>query len=259
VLAGAAERLLERVALLEPAPSRVLDVGTGTGLLALAAAERWPAATIEGLDASTAMLSLARQRSAERWPKPPDRITWRAADAAAMPVEDGSVDLLVSSFMLQLVPERRAVLREMLRVLRPGGHLGLVTWLDEETVLDADIAFDEAVLALDLVDPEVEASEPGEGEYPDPAAARDDLRAAGFEAVDARLVELVHAWSREAYLEFKAGFDEWELFDSLSEAERTRLRASVAERWATLPDDAFTLRAPLVSVTARRPASSDRS
>jgi hypothetical protein len=156
--------------------------------------------------------------------------------------------------MLQLVPERRAVLREMRRVLRPRGLLGLVTWLDEDAVLDADLEFDEAVIDLDLDDPEVEAAESGEGEYADPAAARDDLLACGFDAVDARLDELHHTWSRQAYQELKAGFDEWDLFDSLSDDDRARLRVRVAERWAPLPDSAFVLRAPLVSVTARRPA-----
>jgi ubiquinone/menaquinone biosynthesis C-methylase UbiE len=253
VLAGAGERLLERVSTLDAAPRRVLDVGTGTGLLAFAAAGRWPDSTVVGLDASAAMLSLARQRTAERWPGRHHRIAWQAADAAALPLEDGSVDLVVSSFMLQLVPERLPVLREAWRVLRPGGHLGIVTWLDEDAELDADIAFDEAVMDLDLIDPEVEAGEPGEGEYADPAAARDELLAVGFERVDARLDELHHTWTHEAYLEFKVGFDESDLFDSLSEADRARLRTEVAERWASLPDEAFVLRAPLVSVTARRP------
>ena len=258
MLAGAAGRLLDRVASEVAAdgssPRRVLDIGTGVGLLALAAADRWPETSVVGLDASSVMLTLARARAAERWPERPERIEWLAADAGALPLADDSVDLVLSSFMLQLVPERRTVLGEIRRVLRSGGRLGLVTWLAEETLLPADVEFDEAVLDLELEDPEVDAEDVGEGEYDDPAAARAELEACGFVAVDARLDTLEAAWSRESYLAFKLGFDEWDLVDSLAAADVARLRGRVTERWATLPEDAFVLRAPIVSVLARRPA-----
>jgi SAM-dependent methyltransferase len=251
-------RLLDRVAAgrqAEGPPRSVLDLGAGTGLLALTAAERWTEAAIAGVDASEAMLSLARVRAARRWPRRPDRIAWLLADASTLPLADASVDLVISSFMLQLVPDRGAVLGEVRRVLRPGGWFGLVTWLADESTLPADLEFDEAVLDLDLeeADGSPDAVDPDQGEYPDLEAARTELEACGLEVVDARREELEHAWQRDAYARFKEGFDEWDLVASLTPADLHRLRLRVAERWARLPDDAFVLKAPLVSVIARRP------
>jgi len=199
------------------------------------------------------MLSLARQRAAARWTERSDRIAWLAADAAALPQAEASVDIVISSFMLQLVPDRGQVLGEISRVLRPGGWLGLVTWLADETDLAADLEFDEAVLDLELDEPEADPREGGEGEYADLAAAAAELVARGFVDVDVQADDLVHAWSREAYLVFKERFDEWDLVDSLDLQDLGRLRARVMERWADLPDDAFVLRAPLVSIVARCP------
>lgn len=234
-------------------PRTILDVGTGAGLLALAAAERWPDAEVVGLDASSAMLSLARERAAQRWPDRPERIRWHAADAAAMPLADASVDLVVSSFMLQLVPDRVSVLGEISRVLRPGGRLGLVTWLADEADLAADREFDEAVLDLELDEPEAGADDVCDGEYTSAEAAAAELVACGFEQVDVRLDRLAHTWSRAAYLDFKERFDEWELVETLSATDLDRLRRRVLERWSDLPEAAFGMDAPLVRIVARRP------
>ena len=260
VLAAPGARLLERVAaLLElsaaaSTPALVLDLGTGTGSLALAAALRWPSARIVGLDASAAMLSAARHRTAEEGaPAGPGRFEWIVADAAAMPLADASVDVVLCAFMLQLASDRRAVLREVGRVLRPGGWLGIVTWLADELALAPDLEFDEAVYDLGLEDPEAEVEAPPPDDIADAATLRAELETAGFTAVDAQPDRLEFGWSRREYLDFKADYDEWDLLDSLSSRDRSRLRERLVERWAALPDEAFTLRAPLVAATARWP------
>ncbi|HKZ90994.1 MAG TPA: class I SAM-dependent methyltransferase, partial [Candidatus Limnocylindrales bacterium] len=238
----------------------LLDVGTGTGSLALAAAERWPGARIVGLDGSAGMLSVARQRVADGWPeRDRGRFTWLAAEAAAMPLEDASVDIAVSSFVLQLVADRRAALREIWRVLRPGGLIGFVTWLSEETLLPADSEFDEAVYDLDLDEPEADLREPTEGDYENLGEAAADLAAAGFESIDVQPDRLEFAWQRQAYRAFKEHYDERDLFDSLTAADRARLLARLDERWAALHDDAFFFSAALVAATARRPPSESDS
>jgi SAM-dependent methyltransferase len=260
VLAGPSQRLLARVAGLagprlagDRHSLTVLDLGAGTGALALAAAERWPAARIVCLDASAGMLSVARQRAeSQHAGRHAERFEWLVADAAAVPIEPGTVDVVVSSFMLQLVADRRAVLREAHRVLRPGGLLGLVTWQADDLVMAADTEFDEAVYDLEIDEPAAEPLEPASGDVASPGEAEDDLRAAGFEDVDVRVDRLEHSWTRQGYLDFKAAYDERELCESLSPADRARLLARVRERWAALPEEDFTLRAPLISATARR-------
>ncbi len=147
VLAGPAQRLLERVV---DAPGVCLDIGAGTGTLTLAAAGRWPRVRIISLDASAGMLSVARGHAAELCPADAQRFDWLAADAAAMPLADGSVDLAVSSFALQVVDDRRAVLAEARRVLRSGGQLAFVTWIADDLSLAADDAFDGVVAELGL-------------------------------------------------------------------------------------------------------------
>lgn len=262
VLSGPAGRLLDRVAALVAvspavAPERVtlLDIGAGTGSLALAAAERWPGAHIFGLDASAGMLSVARHRAAARWPgEGPPHLKWLTADAASVPLADASVDVVISSFMLQLVPDRRTVLLEAHRVLRPGGSLGFVTWLADELVLPADVEFDEAVYDLDLDEPETDNEESHPSDYKSLAEAQADLLGAGFEDARVEADELGYAWTRQEYRAFKEEFDERELLASLADADRARLMARVDERWAELPDSAFAMSATLVSATARRPS-----
>jgi SAM-dependent methyltransferase len=208
-----------------------------------------------GLDASAGMLSVARHRATQRWPvDAAARFEWHAADAMAMPVPDASVDMVVSSFVMQLLPDRAAALAEALRVLRPGGIIGLVTWLVDDEPFLPDAGFDEAVYDLALADP---GAAPGAlqhdaADYASLTEAQAELEAVGFEAIRVVSDRLEHSWSRETYLVFKERFDEHELFDSLTAADRQRLLEQVRERWAPLPDEAFVLRAPLVAATARR-------
>ncbi|MFV2062084.1 MAG: class I SAM-dependent methyltransferase [Chloroflexota bacterium] len=261
VLDGGAQRLLDRVAgdaseLLD-APThrpRLLDIGAGSGALVLAAASRWPRARMVGLDASASMLSVAQHRAvAAGLSDDHERMAWLVADAATMPLDDASVDVAVSSFVLQLVDDRKAVLSEIRRVLRPDGVFGFVTWIAEELQVQADSEFDEAVYALKLDDSESSFSEPRSGDYESLAEARAELVDAGFSEVALRADRLTFSWTRDAYLAFKVSFDERELFESLSAPDRTRLKERVRERWAALPDEAFRLEAPLVSAVARRP------
>ena len=106
---------------LPPRPARVLDLGCGPGGVMAAAARRWPAARVVGVDVAARMLAEARRG----WPgaAPPALVR---ADAAALPFAAGSFDAVTSHSFLYLVPDRDAVLAEAGRVLRPGGRLLLV-------------------------------------------------------------------------------------------------------------------------------------
>lgn len=99
---------------------RVLDVACGTGVLARSAAERVGAGAVVGLDVNPGMLAVARRHHAA--------IDWREGRAEKLPFEDASFDAVLSQFGLMFFDDRGAALREMWRVLRPGGRLAVAVW-----------------------------------------------------------------------------------------------------------------------------------
>ena len=109
--------LLSRVAATDPAV--VVDLGCGPGNLTRLLAERWPAATVTGLDSSPEMITAARAAQ----PVDGVGIAFEVADLTAWSPEPASVDVLVSNATLQWVPGHRELLATLLRALRPGGWL----------------------------------------------------------------------------------------------------------------------------------------
>lgn len=115
-----ARDLVERARPIGPS-ARILDLGCGTGIVARVLRERLGgAARIVGLDVSAVMLEKARSLVPE--------LDFREGNAQALPFADGSFDLVLCQEMLQFVPDRVAVLREVRRVLTPGGRLLASTW-----------------------------------------------------------------------------------------------------------------------------------
>jgi ubiquinone/menaquinone biosynthesis C-methylase UbiE len=100
---------------------RVVDVACGTGALTIQAARAVaPGGNAVGLDVNPGMLAVARRKAPE--------IDWREAPAEAIPLESGEFDAAVSQFGLMFFQDRRAAIREMWRVLRPGGRLVIAVW-----------------------------------------------------------------------------------------------------------------------------------
>ncbi|MDQ6623491.1 MAG: ubiquinone/menaquinone biosynthesis methyltransferase [Verrucomicrobiota bacterium] len=95
-------------------PRRVLDLATGSGDLALTLAQRLPAAEITGADFSPEMLARARRKGLQRTV---------IADALALPFPDAAFDCTTVAFGLRNMADWGAALREMARVLTPGGHV----------------------------------------------------------------------------------------------------------------------------------------
>ena len=220
----------------------ILDVGAGTGTLSRAASRRWPEAQVVALDPSAEMLALA---AASLRGDGASRVRLEVAAADAMPLPAGSVDVAVSSFALQLVPDRPAALREIHRVLRPGGHIAYVTWLDRGDPFPPHEAFDEAVLDLGVDEPD-EPDEVRAGDLASPAAAGAQLRRAGFERVGTRTATLRHAWTPEAYLAYKLEYDEWALMRSLARGDRARLERLARRRLSELSADDYAWTADVV-------------
>lgn len=254
VLAPGGQRLLDDLVAVAPAVQRILDVGTGTGALAFEALERWPDAEVVGLDGSTGMLDVAERRAAAGFdPATRARLRFVAGLAEHLPFPDETFDLVVSAFVVQLVPDRRQVLREAYRVLRPGGRLGYVTWLEAPDTFAPQAAFDEAVADVGIDEEGAGETLPRAGDVPSPGAAAAQLRRVGFRAVRVGVHELEYRWDATSYLEFLEGYDEWDLFSSLGDAERRRLRSTAAAKLRALPADAFVWRAPIVSAVGRKP------
>ena len=116
-----ARRIRELAELTEDA--KVLDVGAGTGVVALEVAARLGTAggRVTGIDLSAGMLELARRKARERSLE--DRATFVEMDAESLEFPDASFDAVVSLYALRHFPDPNRALREMRRVLRPGGRL----------------------------------------------------------------------------------------------------------------------------------------
>jgi ubiquinone/menaquinone biosynthesis C-methylase UbiE len=115
-----AEQLVSRVA-----PSRgdsVIDVACGTGIVARVARERLgPEARIVGVDLAPAMLAVAQTAD--------PTIDWRVGNAVSLPVSAEEQFAAVMCHQgLQFMPDKAAALREMQRVLAPGGRVAIATW-----------------------------------------------------------------------------------------------------------------------------------
>jgi len=98
---------------------RVLEIGSGPGEVALEIARRLPLASVLGVDLADAMVDRARQRARDAGMH--TRVEFTLADAASLPIPDGSFDIAVSTLSLHHWAEPGAVFAELGRVLRPAG------------------------------------------------------------------------------------------------------------------------------------------
>ena len=106
------------------ANSHVLDVGCGTGELLSRLALAYPEAVLAGIDPVPAMLEIAKR-------KLPQQAQLRLGYANALPWPDGSFDMVVTCNMFHYITHPLPALREMERVLRPGGALVITDWCDD--------------------------------------------------------------------------------------------------------------------------------
>jgi ubiquinone/menaquinone biosynthesis C-methylase UbiE len=251
VIRPAALELLDRLPGGLPSAARVLDVGTGTGALAGEILRRWPDSDVTGVDPSPAMLQLARAvlegtDGPSLEPMAGRRFTPVTAFADALPFDDDVFDVAVSSFVLQLVPDRGAALREIRRVLRPGARLAWVTWLVGGSPFLADEVVDRVLDEFGFDPPERDGRS---GDPASVAAAAAATRRAGFGQVTAAEGSLVHRWTPESYGAFIAGFDEQSTFAELGRRDRRDAQRRLLQELRRLTPDELTTRMPVVYVT----------
>ena len=126
---------------------RVLDVACGTGVLTRAAARATgPGGGVTGLDLDPGMLAVAARMT--------PTLRWQQGTAEALPFPDGSFDAVVSQFGLMFVPDPALALREMMRVLVPGGRLALAVWasLTETPAYAAEVSLVERLAGTAAAD-----------------------------------------------------------------------------------------------------------
>jgi len=201
-LACAQERLLScaRIA----AGERVLDVACGTGLVALAAAQG--GASVLGVDLSGAMVEAATARAHQRGL---GHASFARMDAENLALPDAAFDVVLCGLGLMYMPEPARALREMRRVLRPGGRLALAVWGERAAcgwaavfgIVDAEVKSDVCPLFFSMGAPGELARRCADAGFQDLVEHRLDAELRYASAEDACAAALVGgpvalAWSR---------------------------------------------------------------
>lgn len=228
----------------------ILDIGTGTGVLAIEAVRRWSGVRVIGLDASGGMVERARADAAARLtPAELERLDLGTAFADDLRLAEGSVDVAVSSFVLQLVPNRFRALREARRVLRPGGTFGWISWLSGSRPWRPDDDFDDA---LADIGEELREWDDRPGDLRTEADAIAQMRRAGFRGVTATSGTLIHPFDIDGVVGFLTEFDEEDLVDSLGPRRRRRFEAALRARLERRPRDELALHSATITVRGTR-------
>jgi ubiquinone/menaquinone biosynthesis C-methylase UbiE len=175
--------------LVRTGPRDVLETAAGTGVVTRAMAARLPAdARLAVTDLNQPMLDHGKAQLSHD-----GRITWRQADAQALPFEDRSFDAVACQFGVMFFPDRIKGYREARRVLKPGGHFFFSVW-DKISENDFADVVTEAVAALFPQDPPRFLARTPHGHH-DVTRLREELAAAGFTRV---AIDAVGAVSKAA-------------------------------------------------------------
>lgn len=227
-----------------PAGRRWLDVGCGTGALCAAIVDLCSPAWVAGVEPSEGFLETAKENLA-------NRVTFHQGSATAIPLGEGSVDVVVSGLVLNFVPDQRAALAEMARVTVHGGTIGAYVW-DYAGKMEMMRTFWDAAVEFNP-----DAAKMDEGfRFPlcRPEALTDLFTRAGLRGVEVTAIGIPTPF---------ASFDDyWQPFlggqgpapayaMSLGEATRARLRERIRERMPLLANGSISMTARAWAVRAR--------
>jgi SAM-dependent methyltransferase len=226
-----------------PPRRKWLDVGSGTGALCAWIVNRCSPSSVVGVEPSDGFLKVARKNLA-------DRAVFHQGSAAAIPLDDASVDVVVSGLVLNFVPDQRAALAEMARVTRGDGTIAAYVW-DYAGKMELMRVFWDAAVAL----------------YPDSAKLDEGIRfpVCNAEALEALFTSAGLNGPATTAIDIPtlfASFDDyWQPFlggqgpapayvMSLDEPSRARLRDRIRERISVRADGSILLTARAWAVRA---------
>jgi ubiquinone/menaquinone biosynthesis C-methylase UbiE len=214
-----------------PPAGRILDVGTGTGVAAdIALSAVGDGGFVVGIDESTGMLRVGRRAR-------PD-VPTVAAQAIDLPFPDGSFDVVIGNFVLAHFTKYETALFDMLRVLRPGGRIGLTAWADGTD--DLSQAWLDAVWSAvpkEVLDPALSEAAPWRERFRDREALEEALMDAGLRHIRTELRQYHFVYPLAEYVE---GLETWasgrfvkEMLGPAGWSEFTdRVLATFSERFA---------------------------
>jgi SAM-dependent methyltransferase len=117
----------------------VLDVGSGTGVLALHIGAAVPSSRITGVDPSAAYVNFAQERAITK------KVNFKVGDAQQLCFSDSTFDRTLAMLVMNFIPDRAKALREMIRITRPGGVVAAAVWDYGEGMEMLRIFWEEAV------------------------------------------------------------------------------------------------------------------
>jgi SAM-dependent methyltransferase len=159
-----------------------LDLGCGTGALTQSILARCNPSSVAAIDPSEGFVAHARATTSD------ERARFEVGDAQKIPLPDASVDVAASALVLNFVPDKIAALREMERVVRPGGAISFYVWDYPGGGMGFMTAFWKAAIALDP-----KAAELGEGrrfQFCNPEGLSALCREAGLPSVTVAPIEI---------------------------------------------------------------------
>jgi len=233
----------------------VLDVGTGTGVAAAAAAEQAGRGVVVGVDPSLPMLRLARQHALVRL---------AVARTPGLPFPARTFDVVVANLVISHLERYDAGLGDMVRVLRPGGRLGVTTWgsFDDEPVDDGQQRQLTGIwrsiaghfVDMDAATEVVDAAIPWEAWFGDPANLRGALEGSGLRRVDLTSRTYRRCVSqRDALAGYETSFWGRYLRHTLGDTDWTRFHREVVGAAAeVLPDPITRVDQLLIGVGTKR-------
>jgi SAM-dependent methyltransferase len=212
------------------AGARWADIGCGTGVVTSAVLAACEPSEVLGVDSSDVFLGAAAANFVD------PRVSFRQGDAQALAESDNSFDMAVSGLVLNFLPDKDAAIREMARIVRPGGTVALYVW-DYAGHMQVMRRFFDVATALD----------PKASEYDDglkapicrPKPLMEILVRSGLHDVEARAIDIAAAFDNfdDYWAPFLGGTGSAPKYCmSLDETARSRLRQEVQRRLPTGPD-----------------------